>query len=406
MSEKISKFYQLYDYFASNYDYTQVLIKQFQAYLSEEMWLINNKAKNYNIIRISCDPTSIDKQTTNRIEQHLEYYKNAIKDNELHFLDIHINNDEYDPDENKFDHVSINIDYCNRKDILEIFPNIDKQIKIIENPEENINNIAKKIIKNKQKNLSFFKKHKTLFTKLIIFICIFIYILQFYLGSKYDDVSAAILLGAEYKTFTIGLKQYYRLITYAFLHSGIFHLFCNMYSLYFISNYMETKLGHFKYLLILFSSILFGSLTQGILTDNEICIGISAGLYGLSVGFFIEMYKLKIVNIRSLLPVIIFNLSLNFMSSIAWTAHLGGLIGGYLVYTAIEKNNLKDKIIFSLLILICVVALFIKYINPSSVTIYAGSDLKIIEILSDLNLKDIANEVLIKLSNFYNKFGG
>ena len=43
-------------------------------------------------------------------------------------------------------------------------------------------------------------------------------------------------------------KEYYRTLTYMFLHGGIVHLFSNMFVLFFVGGTVERALGGFRYL--------------------------------------------------------------------------------------------------------------------------------------------------------------
>lgn len=66
-----------------------------------------------------------------------------------------------------------------------------------------------------------------------------------------QDVIFMIHHGAAYVPSIIGPdKEYYRLLTCAFLHYGIQHLFSNMLCLYFIGDNLERALGHISYLLL------------------------------------------------------------------------------------------------------------------------------------------------------------
>src|ERR1700733_12890251 len=55
-------------------------------------------------------------------------------------------------------------------------------------------------------------------------------------------------------------KQYYRLLTSGFLHTGWTHLVFNMFSLYFFSGAVTLGLGSFNFLLIYFVSMIGGGL--------------------------------------------------------------------------------------------------------------------------------------------------
>ena len=47
--------------------------------------------------------------------------------------------------------------------------------------------------------------------------------------------------------FFVGLYEFYRLLSSAFLHGNIFHLIMNMYALYNMGRFMETEMGSLKF---------------------------------------------------------------------------------------------------------------------------------------------------------------
>ena len=98
-----------------------------------------------------------------------------------------------------------------------------------------------------------------------------------------------IALGADYKMFTLGLRQFWRLLTTMFLHGSLNHLFMNMISLMTLGTLFETKYGHWKMLFTVLFCALIGSLTNGILTGNGLTVGISGGLYGLLAIYTIDI---------------------------------------------------------------------------------------------------------------------
>ena len=53
--------------------------------------------------------------------------------------------------------------------------------------------------------------------------------------------------------------EYYRLITAGFLHAGLFHLVTNMLSLWILGSIIEPAVGHWRFGLIYFVSLLCGS---------------------------------------------------------------------------------------------------------------------------------------------------
>ena len=120
--------------------------------------------------------------------------------------------------------------------------------------------------------------------------------------------------------------------------------------------------------------------------------------------FFIDLYNLHALSLSSLMPIIIINLMINFLDSTAWIAHIGGLVAGVVLYYFFFS---QDKIGLGVLIGLMLLSLFIKYVTIKEITpIYAGTDMEVVKILSDLNLKKAAADLAEKLSQVYLKYGG
>ncbi len=78
-------------------------------------------------------------------------------------------------------------------------------------------------------------------------------------------------------------KQYYRLITSAFLHADVTHLFFNMFTLYFFAQSIIVRLGLEGFLILYFGAILAGNLFSLWLYKNRpsyAAIGASGGVSG------------------------------------------------------------------------------------------------------------------------------
>ena len=72
-------------------------------------------------------------------------------------------------------------------------------------------------------------KHDIKINNIVMLVCTLIFILyNFCYKVTNDQVSSMILLGANYKTFTLGLGEYFRLITCGFCHFNVLHLLANM----------------------------------------------------------------------------------------------------------------------------------------------------------------------------------
>jgi membrane associated rhomboid family serine protease len=135
----------------------------------------------------------------------------------------------------------------------------------------------------------------------------------------------------EYLKFS---NEWYRLVTVALTHGGIFHLGFNMYSLLVLGNPLEAAFGKQKLLIVFFFSLLTGSLTSAYFAS---VYGVSVGASGAIFGLFgalaivgLNSKNLAIgVDFRSIVVIIGINFAFGFaIGGVDWRAHLGGLIGG------------------------------------------------------------------------------
>ncbi len=146
------------------------------------------------------------------------------------------------------------------------------------------------------------------------------------------------------------VSDYARIITSGFLHAGFIHFIFNMYALYVIGPQIESFFGKFKYAIIYMGSLIFGNLLSLLfLNGNVISCGASGAIFGLlgSLLYFGYHYRVYLSDvIRSqIIPLIAINLLIGVMlSGINVIAHIGGLIGGYLVSKAVGVKYKSTKV--------------------------------------------------------------
>lgn len=135
-------------------------------------------------------------------------------------------------------------------------------------------------------------------------------------------------------------REYYRLVTYMFLHAGIDHLFNNMLILWFLGDNLEKQLGHIKYLILYFmSGILAGlaSMSYNISISRYIvCVGASGAIFGvagaLAVIVLVNRGRVENLTTRQMLLFIALSLYGGFTSQgVDNAAHVGGLLAGVLL---------------------------------------------------------------------------
>jgi membrane associated rhomboid family serine protease len=131
--------------------------------------------------------------------------------------------------------------------------------------------------------------------------------------------------------------EVYRIVTAGFLHSGLFHLLVNMYSLWILGTLLEPGVGRLRFLLIYFVSLLAGSFGALLVTPDANTVGASGAIFGLMSSAVLVMRQRGIDPMQSGLPLWIgINLVFSFaVPGISIGGHIGGLVGGALAAIAL-----------------------------------------------------------------------
>lgn len=357
----------LINYFITEENYKPMIIHG----INDEIWL-ENLDNNYKIVRIvshhihNKEQLNFDKFKLSKIVKQVKRKTLSFKVKVLSiYTDIEdekiLNNDDVlitkEKDINNPKLVSAFpdiVEKTNRKeDGLEYF------IKVTDNinkKNEKRNKIAEKIFSYKQ----------PIVTYIIMAICIILFILMELSGGSTNS-QTLLKYGANLDVL-VKNGEYYRLFTCIFLHIGIMHLLCNMYSIYIIGREVENLFGKIKYIIIFILSGIFGSIMSLAFTHNTISAGASGAIFGLLgallyFGMHYRTYLGEAIK-RSIIPIIVVNLIIGFFAEgIDLAAHIGGLVGGILLAMMVgvpDKSKTKDIINGTILTIIYLI--FISYL--------------------------------------------
>lgn len=342
----------LLNYFITEQNYNPMIIHG----INDEIWL-ENLNSDYKIIRIvshhihNKEQLAFDKFKLNRILGQIKKKTLSFK---LNVLNIYtdVEDDKILSADDIF--ISKEKDINNSK-LINIFPNIVDKTKRKENGLEYFIKVTDSINKTNEKRNKvaekIFSYKKPIITYAIIAICILLFIMMYVLGKGSADTSTLINFGANLDILTKN-GEYFRLFTCMFLHIGIMHLICNMYSLFVIGKEVERLFGKWKFLLIYVLSGICGSTLSLAFSYNTVSAGASGAIFGLLgallyFGYYYRTY-LGVVMKSSIIPVILFNLLIGFLSpGIDNAAHIGGLVAGILLAMAVgvpDKTAKKDRI--------------------------------------------------------------
>lgn len=356
---------KLLHYFVTEEDYNPIILHG----VNDEIWL-ENLNNPYKVVRIvnhyihNNEQLSFDnfkvKQITNKL-------KSKTLSRKMKVLNIYLDLGEavnLTSDSESESVVVKKITDLKNEHLISVFPDIltktkyeEKGMELFAKITNDINNANKEKTKKLDK---IFSIKKPIITYCIIALCILAFILMYIFGNGSSDNLTLIKFGANLDILTVGLGEYFRLITCSFLHIGIFHLLFNMYALYVIGSQAESFFGKIKYLIIYLFSAVSASLLSLMFSSNVISAGASGAIFGLmgSLLYFGYHYRIYLGNVikSQIIPIIVINLLFGFLvSGVDNAAHIGGLIGGFLMAMVLgvpEHNDKSSRINGMILLLI------------------------------------------------------
>ena len=338
---------KLLHYFITKKNYNPVIVQG----VENEIWLENLEGE-YKIIRIvnsyihNDEQLDFDAFKTKRMVKKIkkrtftlkmktltiltDVGENVSRDKTYDNIDIIFYEDEKKLIENKF----IKEEFSDLKDNLEYS---EEGFSLFLKITDDIN---KKNRKNAEETDRIIEPKKPLIT----YVLLGIIALVFVIGYIVNQNELVYYLGLQKDLVRLG--EIYRLLTSAFVHVDIVHILTNAYSLYVIGSMTESYYGKKKFVLIYLLSAISASLLSISMNDG-FSIGASGAIFGLlgSLLYFGYHYRVYFGNvlIGKIVPVIILNLFIGFMiPGIDNFAHIGGLIGGFLVSKAVGVNS-RDK---------------------------------------------------------------
>ncbi len=186
-------------------------------------------------------------------------------------------------------------------------------------------------------------------TPLIVYTNVLVFIAMVIAGLSPIHPTAQSLYawGGNFKDAVIA-GEWWRLITYIFLHGGAMHLLGNTFALLYIGMFLEPLMGKFRFA----SAYLITGVCAGLMSiavhPFSVGVGASGAIFGM-YGIFLSMLTtdhikkaLRTTMLRSILFFIVFNLMMGLQGNTDNAAHIGGLLAGviigYIYYPGIANH--------------------------------------------------------------------
>ena len=217
-------------------------------------------------------------------------------------------------------------------------------------------------------------------TPILIYLNVFVFLLMVLAGVSPLSPTTESLFnwGGNFRPYTVS-GQWWRLVSYMFLHAGIVHIAMNLFALIYIGQFLEPLIGKFRLLAAYLLTGICAGLLSIIMHANSVGVGASGAIFGL-YGIFLALLTTSHIEktarntlLRSILFFVVFNLVSGLYGNIDNAAHIGGLISGifigYCYYPGLAKRQPLQQqykiagIITAVIILICV---FVFLLLPGS----------------------------------------
>ena len=145
------------------------------------------------------------------------------------------------------------------------------------------------------------------------------------------------------------LQPWTMFVTYGFLHAGLMHLSLNMITLVSLAASVVSRIGGVRFLALYWVSMLGGGLGFALLSDSfRPMVGASGALFGLAGAILAWEYRDRVVLkeqlwpvLRAVLLLVGLNVALYYAMDrhLAWEAHLGGFVFGWLSALMLDPGD-------------------------------------------------------------------
>ncbi len=151
--------------------------------------------------------------------------------------------------------------------------------------------------------------------------------------------------GANFGPFTLS-GQWWRLLTYMFLHGGLFHIAMNMWCLWNLGTLCESLYGRWTYAAIYLVTGVAGGLASVAWNPGVLSVGASGAIFGLAgaliASFYLGEFSMAGISIKGTLSSLLFFAGFNLffgsvVSGIDNACHVGGLVSGLILGAMIAR---------------------------------------------------------------------
>jgi len=163
------------------------------------------------------------------------------------------------------------------------------------------------------------------------------------------SLETLIILGGKDVPLIIYDQEWWRIITPVFFHVGLGHLVLNLIAQIPLGLQLERQLGSTRLIILYFGSAIAGNLFSAVFLPYQLEVGASTAIYGLGSYYFVDLvvhWSLIVSPWRyfaGLMIGTVIGLVLGLFPGVDNFAHIGGMIGGFLMSMVIVPRTKEGK---------------------------------------------------------------
>ncbi|MEO5776662.1 MAG: rhomboid family intramembrane serine protease [Flavobacterium sp.] len=212
--------------------------------------------------------------------------------------------------------------------------------------------IAREKARGWRKNYEWILPHEGFYsTPLLLYANLLVFLAMVFSGMGLVSFNGSELIewGSLYKPYLEIQGEWWRLVTYMFLHGGLMHILNNMVSLYFVSFFLEHILGKWRFVMVYLVSGICAGIASYYWHEHTNTVGASGAIFGL-YGFMLALILMKVTSpgINKFFFIIAsisigYTLLMGIFGNVDNVAHIGGLVTGFLMGLVLSGDLKRDN---------------------------------------------------------------
>ncbi len=213
--------------------------------------------------------------------------------------------------------------------------------------------VARDKAKGWKKNYQWMLPHEGFYVvPLLLYANILVFVAMFFEGLGFISFNGIELIswGSLYKIAVLQQQEWWRLISYMFLHGGVMHMANNLLSLYIVGLFLEPLLGKWRLLMVYMISGICAGIASMYWHDQTNTVGASGAIFGL-YGFMLALPVMKVTppQINKVFLMIAgisagYSLLMGLVGNVDNVAHVGGLISGFIMGLLLSTRLKEEKL--------------------------------------------------------------